>query len=187
MDAASWQWSATPIDPSTRTVAPAASAASTILTSSASRTARSTTAGAGSGEGLTAAIVAERIGRCFDVARGGLLRRTVAPVSNDQARAVVVGGGITGCSVAYHLAAAGWTDVLLVEKHQLTAGSTCQAAGLVTAFNPSSTMMSFRRYSISLYERLGVFERVGSLRLASSDGPAPRAPADGEPRPRDRP
>ncbi len=89
-------------------------------------------------------------------------------MSAEQARVVVIGGGITGCSVAYHLALAGWTDVLLVEKHQLTAGSTCQAAGLVTAFNPSSTMMAFRRYSISLYERLGVFERVGSLRLASS-------------------
>jgi glycine cleavage system aminomethyltransferase T/glycine/D-amino acid oxidase-like deaminating enzyme len=86
----------------------------------------------------------------------------------DQARVVVIGGGITGCSVAYHLALAGWTDVLLVEKSELTAGSTCQAAGLVTAFNPSSTMMRFRRYSIELYERLGVFERVGSLRLASS-------------------
>jgi len=81
---------------------------------------------------------------------------------------VVIGGGITGCSVAYHLALAGWTDVLLVEKHVLTAGSTCQAAGLVTAFNPSSTMMGFRRYSIALYESLGVFQRVGSLRLASS-------------------
>lgn len=89
-------------------------------------------------------------------------------MSVDQARVVVVGGGITGCSVAYHLALAGWTDVLLVEKHQLTAGSTCQAAGLVTAFNPSSTMMGFRRYSIALYERLGAFQRVGSLRLASS-------------------
>jgi 4-methylaminobutanoate oxidase (formaldehyde-forming) len=86
----------------------------------------------------------------------------------DAARVVVVGGGITGCSVAYHLAMAGWTDVLLLEKHVLTAGSTCQAAGLVTAFNPSSTMMDFRRYSIELYERLGVFQRVGSLRLASS-------------------
>ncbi len=86
----------------------------------------------------------------------------------DQARVVVIGGGITGCSVAYHLALAGWTDVLLVEKAQLTAGSTCQAAGLVTAFNPSSTMMAMRRYSISLYERLGAFERVGSLRIASS-------------------
>jgi glycine cleavage system aminomethyltransferase T/glycine/D-amino acid oxidase-like deaminating enzyme len=89
-------------------------------------------------------------------------------MSTDQARVVVVGGGITGCSVAYHLALAGWTDVLLVEKAQLTAGSTCQAAGLVTAFNPSSTMMAFRRYSIELYRSLGAFETVGSLRLASS-------------------
>jgi 4-methylaminobutanoate oxidase (formaldehyde-forming) len=86
----------------------------------------------------------------------------------DQARVVVIGGGITGCSVALHLAEAGWTDVLLVEKAQLTAGSTCQAAGLVTMFNPSSSMLQFRRYSVELYERLGVFERVGSLRLASS-------------------
>jgi glycine cleavage system aminomethyltransferase T/glycine/D-amino acid oxidase-like deaminating enzyme len=86
----------------------------------------------------------------------------------DQARVVVIGGGITGCSVAYHLALAGWTDVLLVEKAVLTAGSTCQAAGLVTAFNPSSTMMEFRRYSIELYRSLGAFETVGSLRLASS-------------------
>ena len=89
-------------------------------------------------------------------------------MSVEQARVVVIGGGITGCSVAYHLAVAGWTDVLLIEKAQLTAGSTCQAAGLVTAFNPSSTMMAFRRYSIELYRRLGVFETVGSLRLASS-------------------
>ncbi len=86
----------------------------------------------------------------------------------DAARVVVIGGGITGCSVALHLAEAGWTDVLLVEKAQLTAGSTCQAAGVVTVFNPSSTMMAFRSYSVGLYERLGVFERVGSLRLASS-------------------
>ncbi len=89
-------------------------------------------------------------------------------MSAEQARVVVIGGGITGCSVAYHLALAGWTDVLLVEKAQLTAGSTCQAAGLVTAFNPSSTMMAFRRYSIELYQSLGAFETVGSLRLASS-------------------
>lgn len=86
----------------------------------------------------------------------------------DQARVVVVGGGITGCSVAFHLAEAGWTDVLLVEKAQLTSGSTCQAAGLVTALHPSPTMMAFRRYSIELYRRLGVFETVGSVRLASS-------------------
>ena len=66
----------------------------------------------------------------------------------EQARIVVIGGGITGCSVAYHLALAGERDVLLVEKAELTAGSTCQAMGLVTAFNPSSTMMAYRRYSI---------------------------------------
>jgi 4-methylaminobutanoate oxidase (formaldehyde-forming) len=87
----------------------------------------------------------------------------------DRARAVVIGGGITGASVAYHLAKAGWRDTVLVEKDELTSGSTCHAAGLVTQFNPSATMMRFRRYSIELYEELGVFERVGSLRFASSE------------------
>ena len=86
----------------------------------------------------------------------------------DQARVVVVGGGITGCSVAYHLAEAGWTDVVLVEKGALTSGSTSHAAGLVTVFNPSSTMHRLRRYSVELYGRLGVFSAVGSLRIASS-------------------
>ncbi|MDP9295564.1 MAG: FAD-dependent oxidoreductase [Actinomycetota bacterium] len=86
----------------------------------------------------------------------------------ERARAVVIGGGVTGCSVAYHLAKAGWTDVLLLEKGELTSGSTFHAAGLVTMFNPSPTMMRFRRYSIELYQELGVFESVGSLRLASS-------------------
>src|SRR5438067_418820 len=86
----------------------------------------------------------------------------------ERARAVVVGGGITGASVAYHLAKAGWHDVVLLGKDELTSGSTCQAAGLVTQFNPSPTMMRFRRYSIELYQELGVFETVGSLRFASS-------------------
>jgi glycine cleavage system aminomethyltransferase T/glycine/D-amino acid oxidase-like deaminating enzyme len=85
-----------------------------------------------------------------------------------RARAVVIGGGITGTSVAYHLAQAGWRDTVLVEKADLTSGSTCHAAGLVTQFNPSPTMMRFRRYSIELYRRLGIFETVGSLRFASS-------------------
>src|SRR5438067_8627261 len=86
----------------------------------------------------------------------------------EHAQAVVVGGGITGASVAYHLAKAGWKDTVLVEKDELTSGSTCHAAGLVTQFNPSPTMMRFRRYSIELYRELGVFETVGSLRFASS-------------------
>jgi glycine cleavage system aminomethyltransferase T/glycine/D-amino acid oxidase-like deaminating enzyme len=87
---------------------------------------------------------------------------------DERARAVVVGGGITGVSVAYHLARAGWSDVLLVDKGELTSGSTAHAAGLVTMFNPSPTMMRFRRYSIELYRGLGVFQSVGSLRFASS-------------------
>lgn len=86
----------------------------------------------------------------------------------DEARAVVVGGGITGVSVAYHLARAGWDGVVLLEKGDLTSGATCHAVGLVTMFNPSPTMMRFRRYSIELYRELGVFEAVGSLRIASS-------------------
>src|SRR5947207_12423945 len=85
-----------------------------------------------------------------------------------RARAVVIGGGITGTSVAYHLAQAGWRDTVLLEKADLTSGSTCHAAGLVTQFNTSPTMMRFRRYSIELYRQLGIFETVGSLRFASS-------------------
>ena len=87
----------------------------------------------------------------------------------DQARAVVVGGGITGCSIALHLARAGWREILLLDKGELTSGSTMQAAGLVTMFNASSAMMRFRRYSIELYRELGVFDAVGSLRIASSE------------------
>src|ERR1700682_6563630 len=85
-----------------------------------------------------------------------------------RARAVVIGGGITGTSVAYHLAQAGWGDTVLLEKADLTSGSTCHAAARVTQFNPPPTMMRFRRYSIELYRRLGIFEMVGSLRFASS-------------------
>ncbi|HEY7195744.1 MAG TPA: FAD-dependent oxidoreductase [Gaiellaceae bacterium] len=89
-------------------------------------------------------------------------------MASERAGIVVVGGGITGCSVAYHLAKAGLRDVLLLEKGELTSGSTCHAAGLVTQFNPSPTMMRFRRYSVGLYRELGVFDTVGSLRIASS-------------------
>ncbi|HEY2635780.1 MAG TPA: FAD-dependent oxidoreductase, partial [Solirubrobacteraceae bacterium] len=92
---------------------------------------------------------------------------TAAPFP-DRAAAVVIGGGIAGCSVALHLARAGLRDVLLVEKAELTSGSTHHAAGLVTQFNPSATMMRFRRYSVELYESLGAFNAVGSVRVASS-------------------
>ena len=89
-------------------------------------------------------------------------------MTNERAAIVVVGGGITGCSVAYYLAKAGLRDVLLLEKDELTSGSTCHAAGLVTQFNPSPTMMRFRRYSVELYRELGVFDSVGEFCIASS-------------------
>src|SRR5947207_7033579 len=82
---------------------------------------------------------------------------------------VVIGGGIAGVSCAYHLAKAGVEDVVLLEKGELTSGSTHHAAGLVTQFNPSPTMMRLRRYSVALYRELGVFNEVGSLRIASSE------------------
>jgi 4-methylaminobutanoate oxidase (formaldehyde-forming) len=80
----------------------------------------------------------------------------------------VIGGGITGCNILYHLAKAGWTDVVLVEKDEITSGATCMAMGLLTVFNSSPTMMRLRKYSAMLYQDLGAYEKVGSLRIASS-------------------
>ena len=72
----------------------------------------------------------------------------------DQARVVIIGGGIAGCSIAYHLAEKGWTDVVLVDKGELTSGSTWHAAGMVTHFHTSPTLMRMRQYSIGLYRGL---------------------------------
>ena len=105
----------------------------------------------------------------------------------DRARAVIIGGGITGCSVAYHLARAGWSDLVLLDKGPLTSGSTCHAAGLVTQFNPSPTMMRFRRYSIELYRELGVFETRRQRAHRVQPGVARRAAARRLAGARDRP
>ena len=86
----------------------------------------------------------------------------------DQARVVVIGGGIYGVNVAYHLAMLGWTDVVLLEKNEIASGESAQAAGLVTQFATSQTLMQFRKYSIELYSQLGLFNHVGSLRVAST-------------------
>ena len=93
----------------------------------------------------------------------------------DQARVVIIGGGIAGCSIAYHLARRGWTDVLLLDKGELTSGSTWHAAGMVTHFHTSPTIMRMRQYSIRLYRSLQeepgtpeYWHEVGSLRVASS-------------------
>ena len=71
-----------------------------------------------------------------------------------QARAVVIGGGIMGVSVAYHLAAEGWTEVVLCEKSELTSGSTWHAAGQIAHAVDSRTMGWVNDYSIRLYRRL---------------------------------
>ncbi len=86
----------------------------------------------------------------------------------DQARVVVIGGGITGCSVLYHLAKSGWKDVVLLEKGELTSGATCQAAGMLTQFNTSPTIMRMRKYSAALYRELKAYGEVGSINIASS-------------------
>ncbi|HEY5571507.1 MAG TPA: FAD-dependent oxidoreductase [Anaerolineales bacterium] len=87
----------------------------------------------------------------------------------NQARVVVIGGGIYGVSIAYHLARLGWSDLVLLEKNEIASGATAHAAGLVTQFATSENMMKFRKYSIELYSELGLFNHVGSLRVASSE------------------
>merc|ERR1719512_16359 len=78
-----------------------------------------------------------------------------APPLPSQARVVVVGGGVIGTSVAYHLAHLGWSDVLLLERDRLTSGTTWHAAGLVCTFGSlSETATDFRKYTKHLYSTL---------------------------------
>ena len=71
-----------------------------------------------------------------------------------QARAVIVGGGVIGCSVAYHLAKLGWTDVVLLERKQLTCGTTWHAAGLIGQLRATSNMTQLAKYTAELYATL---------------------------------
>jgi len=93
-----------------------------------------------------------------------------------SARVVIVGGGIAGCSLAYHLTNVhGWSDVVLLDKGALTSGSTWHAAGIVTVFHTSPSLMRMRHYSMELYKKLQTdggdqvgWRTVGSLRVAST-------------------
>ena len=90
-----------------------------------------------------------------------------------KARVVIVGGGIIGCSVAYHLTKLGWKDVLLLERKQLTSGTTWHAAGLIAQLRATANMTKLAKYSQELYGNLeketGVatgFKRCGSITVA---------------------
>ena len=71
-----------------------------------------------------------------------------------SAKVVVIGGGVVGCSCAYHLAKFGWKDVILLERDKLTSGTTWHAAGLVSQIGPSATITKIRKYSLDLYKEL---------------------------------
>ena len=93
-----------------------------------------------------------------------------------RARVVIIGGGVVGVSGLYHLAKAGWTDCVLLEKNELTSGSTWHAAGNVPTFSSSWSLMNMQRYSTELYKKLGAevdypmnYHVTGSLRLAHTD------------------
>jgi glycine cleavage system T protein len=90
-----------------------------------------------------------------------------------EARVVIIGGGISGCSVAYHLAKLGWTDIVLLERRQLTCGTTWHAAGLIGQLRPNRNMTRLAKYSADLYRTLEAetglatgFRQTGSITVA---------------------
>jgi 4-methylaminobutanoate oxidase (formaldehyde-forming) len=92
-----------------------------------------------------------------------------------EAQVVIIGGGIIGCSVAYHLTKLGWRDVVLLERAQLTAGTTWHAAGLIVSGFSTETDMHMAKYTRDLYETLGEetgqdtgFKAVGYMQIASN-------------------
>ena len=94
-----------------------------------------------------------------------------------RAQVVIVGGGIVGCSVAYHLTLRGCTDVLLLERKQLTCGTTWHAAGLVGQLRATRNLTRLAQYTTELYTTLEKetgqatgFRQIGSLAVATSEG-----------------
>ena len=95
----------------------------------------------------------------------------------DRARVVVIGGGIIGSSIAYHLSKMGWTDILLLERDRLTSGTTWHAAGLMVTFGSTSeTSTEMRTYTRDLYARLEAetghatgFKPIGFIEVAADE------------------
>jgi glycine cleavage system T protein len=94
-----------------------------------------------------------------------------------QARVVIVGGGVIGCSIAYHLTQMGWSDIVLLERKQLTSGTTWHAAGLVGQLRQSINMTQLARYTADLYRGLEAetgqatgYRQCGSLSVATTPG-----------------
>ena len=92
-----------------------------------------------------------------------------------QAQVVIIGGGVGGCSIAYHLTLMGWKDVVILERHELTSGSTWHSAGLIGQMRSDANLTRMMHYSTDLYRRLKdetghdpAWREVGGLRLASS-------------------
>ena len=95
----------------------------------------------------------------------------------NASKVVIIGGGVIGCSVAYHLAKFGWKDVILLERDLLTSGTTWHAAGLVSQLGPSAAITKIRKYTLELYKKLekevehsAGLRLNGALSIAQTDG-----------------
>ncbi len=94
----------------------------------------------------------------------------------NKARVVIIGGGVVGCSIAYHLARIGWSDVVLLERKQLTSGTTWHAAGLIGQLRASMNMTRLARYTCDLYRQLEAetgqatgYRQCGSISIATNE------------------
>ncbi|MGA0357719.1 MAG: NAD(P)/FAD-dependent oxidoreductase, partial [Ilumatobacteraceae bacterium] len=92
-----------------------------------------------------------------------------------QAQVVVIGGGVVGASVLYHLTLAGWTDVMMVERRELTHGSTWHAAGGMHTLNGDPNVAALQRYTVELYDKIQAesgrdcgIHMTGGLQLADT-------------------
>src|SRR4030067_2078481 len=109
------------------------------------------------------------------VGKPGSRRSLKMPELPTRAQVVIIGGGVGGCSIAYHLTKMGWKDVVVLERHELTAGSTWHSAGLVGQLRSDATLTRMMSYSTDLYRQLKEetgqdtgWREVGGVRLAST-------------------